>query len=139
MELDLLGAGEAHHRVQLLEGKGIVRLTRLAHSYQSTSEVEDSFNRIHLALQRIPSRHRRWLLVDTRQARARNDSEFEKVMAPQRRRIQGVFQRVAVLVQSEAGRMQVNRYAREDAALLRAFTVEKEALEWLQDTSIESL
>jgi hypothetical protein len=52
------------------------------------------------------------LLIDARDAPARNDAEFEETFARARRPILAQFGRVAVLVRSAVGKLQVTRYAR---------------------------
>jgi cytochrome b involved in lipid metabolism len=54
------------------------------------------------------------LVVDTRQARMRNDSGFEDAMAKLRRELTSHFERTAVLLESSIGELQVNRIERDE-------------------------
>ncbi|MET0287488.1 MAG: cytochrome b5 domain-containing protein [Polyangiales bacterium] len=54
------------------------------------------------------------LVVDTRQARMRNDVFFEDAMAKLRRELVGQFQRTAVLLESSIGELQVARIERDE-------------------------
>lgn len=74
------------------------------------------------------------LAIDFREARGRNDLEFERTVAPYRAEITKGFRRVAVLTKSLTGQMQVQRLAREDRVeTLRCFDDETAAIEWLED------
>jgi len=72
------------------------------------------------------------LLVDVRSAPGRNDAEFEKNFEPYRRRIQAGFRRVAVVVATQHGKLQVQRYAREDGLSNAAFDDYQAAVAWLK-------
>jgi hypothetical protein len=54
------------------------------------------------------------VVVDMRQAPPRNDPAFENAMARLRGVVTGKFARTAVLLESAAGVLQVNRLGRED-------------------------
>jgi hypothetical protein len=74
------------------------------------------------------------LVIDFREARGRNDAEFERTVAPYRSEITKGFCRVAVLTKSLTGQMQVQRLAREDRVDgLRCFDNEGAAIQWLED------
>lgn len=60
-------------------------------------------------------RHREYgLVVDTRQARMRNDGGFEDTMARLRLELTSHFRRTAVLLESSIGELQVNRIERDE-------------------------
>lgn len=60
-------------------------------------------------------RHREFgLVVDTRQARMRNDTGFEDAMARLRHELTGHFLRTAVLLESTIGELQVSRIERDE-------------------------
>ncbi|MEE9384380.1 MAG: hypothetical protein V3V08_13330 [Nannocystaceae bacterium] len=130
------GPADPYHHLSPLRGTGIVVLRRTERRYCSLVEMEESFAFIHSELRLIRATDRRCLLVDARKTRGRNDAEFELAMAPHRRRLQRSFERVAVLLRSTIGCMQVERYARTDeAVLLAAFTDHSEAVAWLMRRS----
>lgn len=67
------------------------------------------------------------LLVDTRLAIGRSDDEFEVLMNELRPRMVGGFRRVAVLVKSAVGRLQVQRLGRADGISDRLLVTSDEA------------
>lgn len=74
------------------------------------------------------------LLIDVRRAPGRNDAEFERKFEPYRRRIQLGFRRVAVVVATAHGKLQVQRYAREDGMPTTVFDDFKAAVNWLEQS-----
>ena len=73
------------------------------------------------------------ILMDFRDARARNDEAFENTMERFRDEVRARFRRVAVLVRTQVGRMQIERLneGRSDAPTV--FEDREAALAWLQD------
>jgi len=67
------------------------------------------------------------LIVDTRLAIGRSDDEFEGLMNELRPRMVGGFRRVAVLVRSAVGRLQVQRLGRADGISDRLLVTSDEA------------
>lgn len=80
----------------------------------------DQFDRVRMTL---------W--CDLRLGPGRNDPPFERAMAGYRVRMQQGFLRVAVVVATPIGRLQVQRYASDDGITLRAFLTEAEAHTYL--------
>lgn len=72
-------------------------------------------------------RARMSLRCDLRLAPGRNDPAFEQAMTPFRVRMQHSFLRVAILVATPVGRLQVQRHAVNDSIPLRIFHSEVEA------------
>ncbi len=72
------------------------------------------------------------MLIDLRSARGRNDPEFEKAMARHRPTMMRGFERVALLVETAIGAMQVTRHIAADGALgrVRVFSDEATALDY---------
>lgn len=68
----------------------------------------------------------RGVLIDARSAPGRNDPAFEALMAELRPRIYGGFARVAVLLRTSIGRLQSQRYTKQDGAA-RFVTEDEEA------------
>ncbi|HEX5659700.1 MAG TPA: cytochrome b5 domain-containing protein, partial [Polyangiales bacterium] len=80
--------------------------------------------------------HRRYgLVVDTRQARLRNDVFFEDAMAKLRRELVGHFQRTAVLLESSIGELQVARIERDERRQSIATRSESAAFKFAQGAS----
>jgi len=87
-------------------------LRRTPVAARSLSALSDENERV---LRCLLPRHRAFgLVVDTRQARMRNDSGFEDAMAKLRRELTSHFQRTAVLLESSIGELQVTRIERDE-------------------------
>lgn len=111
----------------------IVRLCRTPLRIDTLEEAKQVFSGVVRALLGL-DRKSLGLAIDFREARGRNDLEFERTVAPYRAEITKGFRRVAVLTKSLTGQMQVQRLAREDRVdTLRCFDNEIAALEWLAD------
>lgn len=113
--------------VRYLEPARVVILVRLPEDYPGTEDLRWAFERLRRALDGVP-RHRASLLIDSRQAPARNDPEFERVFAPLRADLMRGFSRVALVVRSAVGVLQVTRHARIDGIDAGVFTDPAEAL-----------
>jgi hypothetical protein len=62
----------------------------------------------------------------------RNDPEFEEAGASWRRLLAERFDKVAVLVRTQAGRLQAQRLARQSGRVAHVFMEEREALQYLR-------
>jgi hypothetical protein len=101
-------------------------LVRTSAVFPSAASIERTFQDITEAVTAIPPE---WsLLIDTREGPLRNDPEFESLLARARTSIVARFDRVAVLVKSAIGLLQVARYAREDKKSPRVFDDEEAAI-----------
>lgn len=89
--------------------------------------MTSAFTQVNRVLDRH-GRARLSLIVDTREAPPRNDPAFEAAFGPLRAQMLSGFRRVAVLVSTPIGKLQVERHAREDGLSVRAFSDEIEAL-----------
>lgn|GEM_PF-892827 len=73
------------------------------------------------------------LLVDSRDAVGRNDPDFERIQAAWRDALFGGFRRVAVVLRTVAGHLQLSRYALDNPQLRTAcFSDPDDALEFLE-------
>lgn len=95
--------------------------------FVSNEEMVEFFGTLNRVLDER-GRPRCSLVVDTREAPPRNDPAFEQAFAPLRARMLKGFRRVAVVVGTPVGRLQVERHAREDHAPVRAFATDVDAL-----------
>ncbi len=120
----------AYLYVDELPGLPVVRVRRSEQAFPSVAEAVASFSAVNRELERL-DRPAYGLLIDTRAASGRNDAEFEQAFAPLRAAMQRGFARVAVLVRSVTGTLQVQRHAREDGLEVRSFTDQGAALAWL--------
>lgn len=107
----------------------LVRLVRSVTPFASIEDIEQTFAAVDRAITSIPPD---WaLLIDSRDGPMRNDPVFEDILARARGRIIGRFARVAVLVRSAIGKLQVGRYSRDDRRPPTVFDDEAEALAFL--------
>ncbi|MFK7991272.1 MAG: hypothetical protein AB8I08_34975 [Sandaracinaceae bacterium] len=72
------------------------------------------------------------LVVDSRRAQGRNDEAFERIQGEFRDPLFGGFRRLAVLVNSPTGRLQVSRYKNERPEPITVFNEMDDALEMLR-------
>jgi hypothetical protein len=116
--------------VSLDAARGILRFTRTEVAYASLQDVVGVHQRIGQAFDRL-GRERHRLLVDMRRATLNNKPEFEQAAARARAILVRGFPRVAVMVQTAVGALQVGRHLREDGVPGEVFTDEEQALEYL--------
>lgn len=109
----------------------VLRVRRTDEAYASVEDVKASFTELDRSMS---SYNRRLfsLLVDLRSAPKRNDPEYEKAAAQEPVILSRDFIRVAVLVATAAGQLQVGRIIRMSGIKMRLFDDEAEALEYLQ-------
>jgi len=117
-------------RAELVNSTTVVLVERSSRAFPSPQAVERSCAALNRSVDTL-DRARHDLLIDVRSVAGRNDPEFERVMEPERMRLQRGFRRVAVLVNSVAGQLQMQRYAAQDGSKLRTFLDRRKALEWL--------
>ncbi len=101
-------------------GTSLLRYERTAASYASIAEIAPAHREVILLLDRL-GRGAFVMLVDLRAAPPSNDPGFEQAMASVRVELLRGFARVAMLVRSAAGALQVNRHTREDGREARVF------------------
>jgi hypothetical protein len=106
-------------------------VTRLPTHYPDVDTLVTSFQPVELKLAHFP-RARTSLLIDARRAPARNDPAFEHAFTPIRQRITHGFRRIAVLVETAVGALQVKRHAKIDHADQGIFSDPAHALEYLE-------
>jgi hypothetical protein len=112
---------------------GLVWVRRCNKKFQNTFEMKESFEGIAFSLSGLP-RERLKMLIDLRSGpQMRNDPEFEAIMLPYRRAMPEKFAKSAVLVRTAVGKLQVNRYNRQDNNDNTPIVcdTEEEALAWL--------
>jgi hypothetical protein len=107
-------AANAYFRLTEDDDAGVYRLVRTATPYPSTEALRTAAVEIERAAALLPRGSA--LLIDSREALPRNDAEFEDEFKRARRPILAHFPRVAILVRSAVGKLQVSRYVREDGA-----------------------
>jgi hypothetical protein len=115
-----------------LPGMPILRIVRSERAFTSVEELTQGCEDLSRALDRM-GRSRFVLLIDTRAVAGRNDLAFEQAFARHRIELVRGFSRIAVVVATSAGRLQVQRHAATDGVRMRAFLDESEAIEWLSE------
>jgi hypothetical protein len=115
-----------------LPGVPVVSVVRSARAFSSLNELSQAWDDMNRALDRI-GRTGRGLLMDVRQATGRNDAAFEQALARHRQEGRQGFARVAVLVGTPAGMLQVQRFASQDGVRTRVFLDAPQAIDWLSE------
>ncbi|XYH99549.1 hypothetical protein ACMHYB_07245 [Sorangium sp. So ce1128] len=103
----------AHFVVTVDHMTKFVRVTRSAEPFDSIEQIEQKCLEITAALALL-DRRTMSLFLDIRAAPGRNDPRFEEATLRLRTDAVRGFARVAVLVQTSAGALQVRRHSRED-------------------------
>jgi hypothetical protein len=122
---------DRHLVVVFDRGQRLVRVMRTPEPFADLAEVATSYGEVASVMEAMRDRPRLAILVDLRAAPSRNDPQFENTVAPFRRRMYREFARVALLVKSAAGRLNVARHAREDHVVACVFTDEQQALAYV--------
>ena len=107
-----------------------VLLVRTSTPYVSLEQVVEHCTQLCEWLEGF-DRSRLTLLSDLRLGPGRNDTGFERAMAPFRKRLLQGFRRAAVLVATPTGRLQIKRLANDDKATIGTFVDEAEAHAYL--------
>jgi hypothetical protein len=119
-----------HTRILADDTVRIVSRERTNVRFETLEEVAAEYEAIGAALDGL-DRARYASLVDLRMAPPRNDEAYEDIARRHNARLYAGFRRVAVLVQTAAGRLQLRRFldvSRPDAAV---FVDEREARAFL--------
>jgi hypothetical protein len=111
-------------------GRKLVILTRTSVSYVSIEAMQDAFSKMEEATAYI-SRPRTTLLIDSRQAPARNDPAFEAEFGRLRKLFLRDFQKIATVVSTAVGILQASRHVRVDEMPVGIFNEPGEALAYL--------
>lgn len=121
---------DAYMRLEIDHERRLVRQTRSAQVYEDIALMEQSFEAMNAQLFGL-DRGAYGLLQDVRAVRGRNDPRFEDAIKRARTRMTAGFRRVAVLVATQVGLMQVQRLELSSPSPAHAFVDEAEALRWL--------
>ena len=112
----------------------LVRYVRTSVPSPSLDEYEHLHERIGGALDKI-GRRRHVLLVDMREAVLNNDPGFERAAARCRQLLVRDFRRLAVLIKTAVGALQIGRHIREDSLDSPIFYDETAAVSYLLGVS----
>lgn len=110
----------------------IVHCVRSDRRFAATADFERACKDMLQALSTV-DRRQYVMLVDVRLAPPRNDPAFEQVVERYHPRLYKGFRRVAVLVKTEAGRLQLTRLLRVILRHGRTFIDEQAAIAYLLD------
>jgi hypothetical protein len=100
-------------QVRVLADARVICVVRSAVRAESLRDIHESWGSVERALTSVVRREH-GLLIDMREARGRNDPEFEAAVARYRASTIEGFRRVAVVVRSIPGQMQIQRHVNED-------------------------
>lgn len=121
----------AHMTVTVNHATGLVVYRRSSKPFLSVEEGRSAFDQVRTAA-RAFHKGRYVMLLDSRDAPLRNDEAFESMMQEARQDLVG-FRKVALVVRSAVGMLQVNRVARQAPwpNAVEFFHDEAAALHWL--------
>ncbi|AGP38015.1 hypothetical protein BE04_49015 [Sorangium cellulosum] len=122
----------AHYTVTIDPAAQLARVTRSAAPSESAFLFEERWMEVSRALDRA-GRSGLCLLVDLREAVGRNDPLFEAAMQRVRPAVMSGFRRVAVLVRTTAGALQIQRHVREDGIDRMIGSDEAQLLDYLRE------
>jgi hypothetical protein len=117
-------------RITVDRARGLVRVDRSPLPFESTAAYDASVEHMTRALAPL-DRKRYVVLIDIRQGPLRSGPEFEQSALRFRHASTHDFARAAVLVQTQIGKLQLARHAKEQAGGPVIFTDEAEALRYL--------
>lgn len=112
----------------------LVRYVRTSVPYPNLTEYELLHERAAGLLDQL-GRKRHVLLVDMREATLNNDPAFERTAGRCRQLLVRDFRRMAVLVKTAVGALQIGRHIREDSLDSAIFNDETEAVSYLLSVS----
>lgn len=117
-------------RLEIDPARHFVRQVRSSRTYDELSALEQSLDQLVTQMFGI-ERGDYVLLHDLRASRGRNDPSFEAAIRRARPRMCGGFRRVAILVATKIGQLQVQRLEQTSSDPARVFLDEAEAMRWL--------
>jgi hypothetical protein len=109
----------------------IVRAQRTATPFETEADLRATMTLLQ-SLKLDRKRSELGLLVDLREGPFRNDDSFETAMQRYRQELFGGWAAVASIVKTAVGKLQVNRFAREDHVRMHVYNDDGEALAYLR-------
>jgi hypothetical protein len=122
--------GDAYLHLEIDQEHHLVRQVRSARVYEDIAAFEQSVGEMVTHMFGL-QREEYVLLHDVRLSRGRNDPNFEAAIQRARPHMCGGFRRVAIMVATKIGQLQVQRLEQAGPAPARVFMDEQEALRWL--------
>lgn len=126
--------GTDHWQVRVNRTRGVIWLERTPVPFGAPEDLDASLVLFQKLLARIEGGAPDRLLFDLRKAPGRNDEAFERSTKRLRTQLDELFDRVAILVRSQVGKLQVTRLNKGEAQRpghTEVFTDEAAALDWL--------
>jgi hypothetical protein len=123
-----------HFTVLAAPAAHFVRVVRTAEPFRTADEITGGWAEVSRCFDRL-GRKGLLTLMDLRNAPARNDPEFEKPMTAALVAVRRDVKRIAVLVRTAVGGLQVKRVAKAAGAEEFITSSEEEALEYLRTES----
>jgi hypothetical protein len=118
------------HRVDVLHEGRIVRVQRSGRPYQSAAELNQERLLLREALDKL-GRSGRGLLIDSRVAPHSTDERLHEEFRRFRLEVARGFERVAALVRTKVGILQVNRLIADSTSSVQPFDDEAAAIAYL--------
>lgn len=109
----------------------VVRIVRSPVPHPTPQVLEDRYMQVTRAMDRY-GRLRRGLLLDMRHAVGRNEPEYDEPLRRSRQRNDAGFARIAVLLRSQAGMLQLMRLSDEDGTVRLITMNEGAAVDYLR-------
>lgn len=129
----------AYFLVELDEVNNVLCRRRTEAGYDSLAQIDVAYEALFAAVE-LFHRPEYSLLSDLRLAPPRNDAAFEQAVGRYHTRFYAGFYRIAHIVKTEAGRLQIARLAHPDTAKrMRVFTNEADAFDFLTSPSLTSI
>jgi hypothetical protein len=122
----------SHSKIVADDEARVVTRERTGERFESLDAVEAEYEAIVRALDLVP-RESFGVIVDLRRAPPRNDEAYEEIARRYNARLYGRFRRVAVLVQTAAGKLQLHRFLDATRPDARIFDDESEARAFLSE------
>jgi hypothetical protein len=117
----------SHLQIDVDPALSLVRVVRTAKPLASAAETAALAGQVRSALAGL-ERARHGMLVDLRPTPFVNESRFADELATFRREVTTGFRRAAFLVETQMGRLQVQRFVRDERLPARVFEDEAAAL-----------
>lgn len=113
----------------------IVRMIRSSVPHPSVQAMETSYLGVAFTFDRI-GRQGRCLLVDARNGAGRNDPEYDAAFRRARERIDAGLLRIAVLLRTATGMLQLMRLSEEDGTVRLITMSEPDAIAYLRYATV---
>lgn len=121
-------ADTEYMRIEHDPARSLLWVTRTHTPFPSIDQAIQSNQAVVDLLRARPAR---FLCLDSRPAPGRNDDEFEQAMRPVFTSYITRFERVAMLVRTAVGRLQMQRLSRSSPVPIGVFSTDEEALAFL--------